>query len=342
MPYDVPDAKRKCLIFRVTLIRGMMYVMLGGDLTMEFYDGPTWTIECKEGEYVFDNEETAKWFQECRSVFNMKLGSTPRDDGNFFMTEAERDELLKREPALKKFIRQCYGSKEFIRGIKRYCFWLVDASPADIRKSKILYERVSKVKEFRLKSEREGTKKLAESPHIFAEIRQPKTNYLIFPSVSSHRRQYVPIGYVSSDVIVTNLAFALEHATPYHFGILTSRTHMGWMRRVAGRLGVSYRYSNTIVHNCFAWPESNPYQVARIESAAKKILNARAKYPDSSLADLYDELTMPKELRDAHRENDVAVCEAYGLPADISESDMVMHMFRLYYAATGQEWPEEF
>ena len=189
---------------------------------------------------------------------------------------------------------------------------------------------------------REGTQKLAETPHLFAEIRQPRGNYILIPSVSSELRQYVPIGYVSHEVIVTNAAFSLERATPYHFGILTSRTHMAWMRFVCGRLRSDYRYSNTIVYNCFAWPESNPYHVARIESTAKKILNARAKYPDSSLADLYDELTMPKELRDAHRENDAAVCEAYGLPADISESDMVMHMFRLYYAATGQEWPEEF
>ncbi|MBR0249784.1 MAG: hypothetical protein IJQ77_01745 [Synergistaceae bacterium] len=309
---------------------------------MEFYDGPTWTIECKEGEYVFDNEETAKWFQECRSVFKMKFGCMARDGGNFFMTESERDEVLKREPALKKFIRQCYGSREFIQNVNRFCFWLVDISPAEIRKSKILYERVKKVKEFRLKSEAASTQKAAETPHLFVQRNQPATNYLLIPRHSSELRQYVPMGYLSHDVIALDSCMTLEHATPYHFGILTSRTHMAWMRFVCGRLRSDYRYSNTIVYNCFAWPESNPYHVARIESTAKKILNARAKYPDSSLADLYDELTMPKELRDAHRENDAAVCEAYGLPADISESDMVMHMFRLYYAATGQEWPEEF
>ena len=309
---------------------------------MEFYDGPTWTVECGENDsYVFDNEETALWFQGCRSVFKMYEGSKPTDDGNFFMTESERDEVLKKEPKLARFIRQCYGSREFINNVNRYCFWLVDASPADIRKSKILYERVQKVKEFRLASETESTKKAAETPHLFQHIKQPTTNYLLIPRHSSEKRQYVPMGYLPSDVIVLDSCKSLEHATPYHFGVLTSRVHMGWMRFVCGRLRSDYRYSNTIVYNCFAWPKSDPYQAAKIESTAKKILDARAKYPDSSLADLYDELTMPKELRDAHRENDAAVCEAYGLPADMSEGDVVMHMFRLYYDATGQEWPEE-
>lgn len=308
---------------------------------MEFYDGPMWTIECQQGDnYVFDNEEAAKWFQECRSVFNMKQGSQPLDGGNFFMTPEERDEVLKKEPELKRFIRQCYGSREFIQNIKRYCFWLVDASPADIKHSRILYERVSKVKKFRLERNSESTRKSADTPHLFQHIKQPTTDYLLIPSVSSEKRQYIPIGYVSSDVIVTNLAFALEHATPYHFGILTSRIHMAFMRIVCGRLRNDYRYSNTIVYNNFVWPKSDPHQAAVIEMTAKKILSVRAKYPDSSLADIYDEVSMPPDLRNAHCENDSAVSEAYGLPDDMSEYDIVMHMFRLNYEATGREFPE--
>ena len=303
---------------------------------------PVYTVASQRGDsYSFTREEDARWFQRCRTIVDMKLGSTPRDDGNLFMTEEERDEVLKKEPQLERFIHQCYGSKEFIQNIKRYCFWLVDASPTDIKKSRILYERVQKVKEFRLQSTREKTQELSETPHLFAEIRQPATNYLLIPRVSSERRQYIPMGYMSPDVIVTDAAFSLQQATPFHFGVLTSRVHMGWMRQVCGRLRSDYRYSNTIVYNTFIWPLPNPLQVMDVESAANKILNVRKKYPDASFADLYDEVTMPKDLRDAHRENDAAVMRAYGLPEDMSEEDVVMHMFKLYYAAKGMKWPVE-
>ena len=309
---------------------------------MSIYDGKTYTVgyQGTSDIYTFANEEWAKEFQRSRTVHQMTIGSVPRDNGNFFLTPEEKDEVLKKEPKLKKFIRRVYGSKEFIRGIERYCFWLVDATPADIKRSRILYERVGKVKEFRLDSTRGATQKLAETPHLFSEIRQPKTEYLLIPSVSSHKRQYVPMGYMPPDVIVTNLAFSLPYATPYHFGIMTSRVHMGWMRRVCGRLGISYRYSNTIVYNTFMWPKSNPWQVKKIAECANKILEVRARHEGCTFADLYDELTMPKDLREAHRENDAAVCEAYGLAADTDEEDVIMHMFRLYYAALGEEFPE--
>lgn len=238
---------------------------------MKSYNGPVYTIECQQGDsYAFNDEEFARWFQFRRAIWEMNQGSKAIDGGNFFMTESERNEALKKEPALEKFIRRTMGSDEFINNKIRYCFWLVDASPADIKHSRILYERVQKVKEFRKTCRNTTTQKLSDRPSLFAEIRQPSTEFLLIPHVSSGKRKYIPMGYVSPEVIVTNAAFSLERATPYHFGILASRTHMAWMRFVCGRLRSDYRYSNTIVYNCFAWPESNPYHVARIESTAKK------------------------------------------------------------------------
>ena len=309
---------------------------------MQKYTGQVWTVEepIGGGFYAFGDEASAKWFQRCRTIRAMKLGNGPRDDGNFFLTPEERTEVLKKEPNLSKFIRRVYGSKEFIQNIERYCFWLVDASLADIRHSRILYERVGKVKAFRLASKRESTQKQAETPHLFSEIRQPETEYLLIPLHSSSRRQYVPFGFLPPEVIATDACMTLADATPYHLGILSSRIHMAWMRVVCGRLEISYRYSNTIVYNNFVWPAANPYQVMKIFKAGQKILDVRAKNEGCSFADLYDELTMPKELRDAHRENDEAVSEAYGLPSGLEELEIVEHMMKLNYSLTGREYPE--
>lgn len=270
----------------------------------------------------------------------MTQRSQPIDGGNLFLTPEECEQILAKEPALAKFIRRVYGSKEFIQNIERYCFWLVDATPADLKHSKILYERISNVKAFRLKSTDKATRKSADEPHLFQMRRQPTTEYLLIPSISSENKQYIPIGYMSPDAIVTNLAFSLKHATPYHLAILTSRVHMAWMMGVCGRLRQDYRHSNTIVYNNFVWPRPNPQQVMRIFRAGCHILNARANHPESSYADLYDENTMPKDLRDAHRENDSAVCKAYGFPDDISEFDIVKRLVELNYAMTGREFPE--
>ena len=309
---------------------------------MQRYTGQVWTVEepIGGGFYAFGDEASAKWFQRCRTIRRMILGSTPRDDGNFFLTPDERTEVLKKEPRLEKFIRRVYGSREFIQNIERYCFWLADASPEDIKRSRILYERVGKVKEFRLASKREATQKQAETPHLFADIRQPKTEYLLIPRHSSGRRQYVPFGFLPPEIIATDACMTLTDATPYHLGILSSRIHMAWMRVVCGRILSDYRYSNTIVYNNFVWPAANPYQVMKIFKAGQKILDVREKYSGSSYAALYDELTMPKELRNAHRENDEAVSEAYGLPADLEELAVVEHMMRLNYSLTGREYPE--
>ena len=287
-------------------------------------------------EYFFDAEEPARFFQACRTVRPMTLGSTPRDNGNLFLTPDERKDVLSREPKLAKFIHRVYGSREFIQNIERYCFWLTDATPTDIKRSKILYERVKNIKEFRLASTREETRKQADNPHLFTEIRQPKTEYLLIPSVSSKERTYIPIGYLPPEVITTDAAFVLENATPYHFAILTSIMHMAWMRRVCGRLRDDYRYSNTIVYNDFVFPKADPRQVLEIFRTGCAILDARENHPSASLADLYDEVSMPKDLRDAHRANDKAVLAAYGLPADTPEDEMVEFMFKLYHEALGR------
>lgn len=280
--------------------------------------------------YSFMREEEARWFQSRRAVYPMIMGSQPNDGGNLFMTPEEHDEVLKREPSLAKFIRRVMGSEEFINNKMRYCFWLVDASPAEIKHSRILYERVSRVKEHRLASRAEATRKKADTPSLFSVIRQPTTEYLFIPRVSSERRGYIPMGYIPPEVIVTDAAFALPYATPYHLGILSSVVHMAWTRVVCGRLKSDYRYSSTVVYNNFVWPETDPYQVMKIERTGRAILEARANHPESSYADLYDEVSMPPDLRKAHQENDAAVKEVYGFPKDIDELGMVTHLMELH------------
>jgi hypothetical protein len=192
------------------------------------------------------------------------------------------------------------------------------------------YERVMNVREYRLKSPSAGTVKLADTPTRFHVENMPKGNYLLVPSVSSEKRRYVPLGFMSPDMLSSNLVLIIPNASLYHFGILTSNVHMAWMRVVCGRLKSDYRYSKDIVYNNFPWPTPTDEQKAKIEATAQAILDARAKYPDSSLADLYDEVAMPPELRRAHQENDRAVMAAYGFSTKMSESECVAKLFELY------------
>ena len=264
----------------------------------------------------------------------MIYGSKPVDGGFFLMKEEEKNEILAKEPNLAKYIRQIYGAEEYINNKKRYCLWLVGASPADIKNSPTLFSRVQSVREYRLQSTKEATRLSADRATEFQEVRYSTTEYIIVPSVSSEKRRYVPIGYVSPDIVVNNAVLFIPNATLYHFGILTSNVHMAWMRVVCGRLEMRYRYSNTIVYNNFPWPAITPEQEAEISLTAQAILDARNLYPDCSLADLYDEVTMPVELRRAHQANDRAVMRAYGLPVTTSESDTVAHLFKLYEELT--------
>lgn len=240
------------------------------------------------------------------------IGNKPIDGGYYLFEKEEMEEFIKKEPEAKKYFRPWYGSKEFINRSPRYCLWLGECSPAELRKLPLCMERVREVKEYRLQSTSAGTVKLAERPTRFHVENMPKGQYIVIPEVSSQRRRYVPMGFFTPNIFCSNLVKIIPDATLYHFGVLTSNVHMAWMRVVCGRLKSDYRYSKDIVYNNFPWPEPSTQQRQKIEQTAQAILDARALYPDSSLADLYDELTMPPELRKAHHQNDMAVMQAYG------------------------------
>jgi hypothetical protein len=233
--------------------------------------------------------------------------------------------------------RKILGSAEFINSKERWCLWLQGVPPAAYKSIPPIYKAVNDVYELRSNSNRAATRKLADYPMLFGEIRHPQIGeYIIVPSVSSERRRYVPMGFIPSEIIASNLVLIIPNASLYHFGILESNVHMSWMRVVCGRLKSVYRYSANIVYNNFPWPEVSEAQKAKIEQTAQAILDARALYPDSSLADLYDEVTMPPELRRAHQQNDRAVMEAYGFPTsrDFTESDCVARLFEKYKRLT--------
>lgn len=268
-------------------------------------------------------------------VPEMVYGSKPTDGGYLFLKEDEYNEAVQKEPALLKWIKSIYGSEEYINNKKRYCLWLVDITPQELRNSPFLMERVNKVREFRLSSTKAATRESANTSWLFQEVRYSKSDYIVVPRVSSERRRYVPIGFLTSDQLVNDAMQFIPEASLYHFGVLTSNVHMAWMRVVCGRLEMRYRYSKDIVYNNFPWPTPTEEQKAKIEQTAQAILDARAKYPDCSLADLYDEVTMPADLRRAHQDNDRAVMQAYGfVPGKTTESECVAKLFERYQELT--------
>ena len=273
-------------------------------------------------------------------VEGITKGCQPTDGGNLIIEEEDYLEFIKQEPNARKYIKRLYGAVEFINNRKRYCLWLTGISPSELRSMPKVLERVQKVKEMRLNSSAEGTRKLAERPHEFRETYN-FDSYIIIPSTSSENRKYIPMGFMGKDDISTNANLIIPNATLYDFGILTSNVHMAWMRTVAGRLKSDYRYSAKIVYNNFPWPTVTEEQKEFIANTAQGILDARALYPDSSLADLYDELTMPVELRKAHQVNDIAVMKAYGMIKKVdgkdtflTESETVARLFEMYQELT--------
>lgn len=265
-------------------------------------------------------------------VPKMTTGNRPADGGHLIIEAAEYDEFVKKEPAALKYIKNLTGAAEFINNKKRYCLWLVGVSPAELRKMPEVMKRVELCRNDRLNATDAGRRKLADTPMLFRETKNPKS-YIIVPATSSESRRYIPIGFLDDNTIPTNAAVIIPEADLFNFGILTSNVHMAWMRAVAGRLKSDYRYSKDIVYNNFPWPTPTPAQKERIEKTAQAILDARALYPESSLADLYDELTMPVELRKAHRANDKAVMEAYGFWGKLnSEAACVAELMKLYKA----------
>ena len=261
---------------------------------------------------------------------SMFAGGKPTDGGYLLLTPDEKRELISKDSSCEKWIRPYSMGNEFINKIERYCLWLLDITTDELQDMPLIYERVCAVREMRLLSAKAATRKRAETPWLFDEVRYPKGIYIGIPKVSSSRRKYIPFGFVTNGMIPGDKLFFVETDSPYHFGILMSQFHNAWMRTVAGRLKGDYSYSNTIVYNNFVWPEATNLQKESIERTAKAILDTRSNYPNKSLADLYDPDKMPSDLLVAHKANDSAVEAAYGVDFNGDEEKMVAHLFKLY------------
>ncbi len=303
-----------------------------------FTDGSNGKIVSNISPYLVEGEDifvVAEKESLC-GMPKMNFGNQPRDGGFLVIKEDEYNDIMEKEPELQKWLHPYIGADEFIKGKKRWCLWLKHASPKDIMNSKILSEKVEAVRQFRLSSKAKTTNGYAKVPQLFAQITQPDAvDFLIIPSVSSERRRYVPIGFATSNIISSNAVQIVPDATLYHFGILISNIHMAWMRAVCGRLKSDYRYSKEIVYNTFPWSDTTGDQKAKIEQTAQTILDARAQYPDCSLADMYGEkMYLFPELLKAHQNNDRAVMLAYGFtkehPAYSSESACVAELMKRY------------
>jgi hypothetical protein len=302
-------------LYQYAAVNGEPVETTAGQINAYLVDAPTIFIE--------------KRAKPICNVPEMTKGSSPTDDGNFLLTQEEKDNLLEHDKSLKDIIRPYTGAREYLHNIPRYCIWLKDVSPAKYNHSKEIMNRLASIKEFRLKSESPATYKFAEFPSLFVEIRQPVTDYIIIPRHSSENRLYIPIGFLSSEIIAGDAASFIPDAGLYEFGVINSAMHMAWMRYVCGRLELRYRYSASIVYNNFSWPSPGAKQKAAIERAAQGVLDARAMFPESSLAALYDPLSMPPKLVMAHQKLDKAVEAAYGRSFD-DDGRRVAHLFELY------------
>ena len=287
--------------------------------------------------YLLDNPDI---FIESRSkplcaVPEIGIGNKPIDGGNYLFTEDEMKAFVRKEPLSEKYFKKWLGADEFINGYYRYCLWLGDCSPAELLKMPECLKRVQAVRELRLASKSEGTRKLAEKPTRFHVENMPKGNYIVVPKVSSEKRTYIPVGFLSSQIFASDLVFLIPDATLYHFGVLTSSVHMAWMRAVCGRLESRYRYSKDIVYNNFPWPQLTEGQRARVAQTAQAILDARAQYPDCSPAQLYgDNSFLFPDLVKAHQANDKAVLELYGLSVKATETEIVGRLMEMYLEKT--------
>ena len=300
------------------------------------YDGST-VIEASningylmEGDNVFVDSRSKPICQ----VPEIGIGNKPIDGGFYLFKDEEKDAFVKKEPDSEKYFKRWYGADEFINSRPRWCLWLGDANPMDLIKLPECMKRIEAVREYRLASPSAGTVKLADKPTHFHVENMPRGCYLLIPKVSSERRQYIPVGFMTPDVLSSDLVFIIPDATLYHFGVLTSSVHNAWMRVVCGRLKSDFRYSKDIVYNNFPWPNPSDEQRERIEETAQAILDARDKYPEVSMADFYSNLILFPDLMKAHRANDAAVLEAYGFPKDATESDIVARLFKMYQELT--------
>jgi type I restriction-modification system DNA methylase subunit len=276
------------------------------------------------------------------SVPPILFGSKLVDDGNFLFTEEEKNQFIAQEPESTDFFREILSGDEFLNGKKRYCLWLKDISPSKLKELNLVNERVSNVKNFRLKSPKLPTQKAAGYPTLFAELRQPESDFLLIPLTSSENRKYIPLGFFSKDYVVTNSCSVIANASLFHFAVLSSVMHITWVKYTCGRLESRFRYSNTIVYNNYPWPENpSEKQIKAIETAAQKVLDTRTEFPNSSLADLYDPLTMPPALVKAHNELDKAVDLAYRPQPFTSEANRMEFLFELYEKYTADLFTKE-
>lgn len=290
-------------------------VLIVNNISPYLIDAPTLFIQSRNKPF-FD-------------VPDMINGNRPADGGNLIIEEKDYESFVNQEPKALRYIKPFVGSETFINNKKRYCLWLVGVTPDELRSMPLVLERVNKCREDRLKGAIDR-QKLADTPMLFRETFNP-SSAIVIPIVSSEKRKYIPMSFVRSDVIVGNTMQLIPDAEIYHFGVLTSNVHMEWMRTIGGRLEMRYSYSKNIVYNNFPWPTVDDQQRAKIEQTAQAILDARALYPNASLADLYDDLTMPMELRKAHQTNDRAVMEAYGMWGKVhSEEECVAWLFKMY------------
>ena len=268
-------------------------------------------------------------------VPKMCFGNMPADGGHLIIEENEYEAFIEAEPEAKKFIRKFLGADEFINNKKRYCLWLVGAKPEELKACPLIMERIAKCKAVREKSSRPH---LADTPALFAQITQPEgVNYLLIPSATSEKRKYIPMGFMDNSIISSNLNLIIPNATLYHFGILSSAMHMAWVKVVCGRLGTGYRYSKDVVYNNFPFPEASKAEQEAIAQKAHAVLEARSKYSESSLASLYDPLTMPKELTLAHKALDLAVDKLYRKTKFKDDAERVAFLFEMYKNITKKD-----
>jgi hypothetical protein len=298
---------------------------------------PTLSVVSNISPYLTEGSNTVvrKERNPVGPVPEMRCGNKPSDGGNFILTEDEKTAFVANEPSAAKFLRPYIGAEEFINGWQRWCLWLKDATPAELRAMPTVMKRVEAIREFRLKSTAAPTRKMAAMPTRFFFESQPATDYILIPEVSSERRNYIPIGFVSKNTISANTNFLIPSSDIFLFGVLTSAMHMVWARQIGGRLKSDYRYSGSLVYNTFPWPQApTSAQRSAVEKAALAVLDARAKFPGSTLADLYDPLAMPPALASAHAALDRAVDKCYRSDPFPSDRARVEHLFALYEKIT--------
>ena len=296
-------------------------------------DKPTVTVAKNISPYFVEGNDTVVLNRSTPlcPVPEIGIGNKPIDDGNYLFTAEERDAFIAKEPQSKKWFRRWLGSQEFINGWERWCLWLGDCPPNELRAMPEAIKRVDAVKKFRLASVSAGTRKLAETPTRFHVENIPKKNFIVVPKVSSIRRRFIPIGFMSAETLISDLCFINTSITKFHFGVMTSTMHMAWVRQVCGRLKSDYRYSASLVYNNFPWPmQATDAQKATVEAKAQAVLDARALFPEATLADLYDPNTMPPALTKAHAELDRAVEKCYRKEPFAKDRERVEFLFALY------------